>query len=97
MPNGSPHLETSASAHSFFARLIRILATLFLFEIGVILLFLPWLSLWERNYFLAQYPGLRPFLLNPSVRGVITGLGALDIVVAAGTLRRQSRGENADS
>jgi len=51
---------------------------------------MPWFSLWDRNYFLSHYPSLRPFLLHPSVRGVVTGLGALDIVVAAGMLRRQS-------
>lgn len=83
-------METSANGRPFLARVGRILFTLLLFEIGVVLLFLPWLSLWERNYFLSLYPSLRPFLLNPSVRGVVTGLGALDIVVAAGMLRRQS-------
>jgi hypothetical protein len=54
------------------------------------LLFLPWFGLWDRNYFLSYYPSLRPFMLHPSVRGVITGLGALDIVLAAGMLRRQT-------
>ena len=92
MPNGSPHSETSVNARPFPARLIRVLCTLFLFEVGVILLFLPWLSLWERNYFLSHYPSLRPFVLNPSVRGIVTGLGALDILVAAGMLRRQTPG-----
>ena len=90
MPNGSPHLETSANERTFLARVGRVLFTLLLFEIGVVLLFLPWLGLWERNYFLTLYPSIRPFLLHPSVRGVITGLGALDIVAAAGMLRRQS-------
>jgi hypothetical protein len=77
---------------------MHVLGTLFLFEVGVVLLFMPWFSLWDRNYFLSHYPGLRPFLLHPSVRGVVTGLGALDIVVAAGMLRRQSSaGENPGS
>jgi hypothetical protein len=79
--------------------MLRILLTLFLFEVGVVLLFIPWVSLsstqyagmWDRNYFLSHYPGLRPFILNPSVRGVVSGLGGLDILVAAGMLRRQSR------
>jgi len=61
---------------------------LFLFEIGVILVFLPWLGLWDSNYFLIHYPVIRPYLLHPSVRGAISGLGALDILVAAGMLRR---------
>ena len=90
MPNGSPHLETSASGRSFLARVGRVVFTLLLFEIGVVLLFLPWLNLWERNYFLSLYPSLRPLLLHPSVRGVISGVGTLDIVVAAGMLRRHS-------
>lgn len=75
------------------------LCTLFLFELGVILLFIPWVNLpssqysgmWDRNYFLSHYPTLRPFVLHPSVRGVVSGLGALDILLAAGMLRRQSR------
>jgi hypothetical protein len=71
---------------------------LLLFEVGVILLVLPWLSLWDRNYFLSHYSSLRPFVLNPSVRGIVTGLGALDILVAAGMLRRQTpAGENSGS
>jgi hypothetical protein len=59
-----------------------------LFDLGVLLLFLPWMHSWEVNYFLMQYPALRPFLLHPSVRGIISGLGVLDIFLAAGILRR---------
>ena len=86
--------------------MLRILYTLFLFEVGVLLLFIPWVSLssnyysglWDRNYFVSQYPGLRPFILHPAVRGIVSGFGALDIILAAGMLRRQSRaGENPGS
>ena len=63
---------------------------LIVFEVGAVLLFVPWLGLWDTNYFLSQYPLLRPYLLNPSLRGAITGLGALDIIVAAGMWRRRS-------
>ena len=81
------------------------LGTLLLFEVGVVLLFIPWVSfsshqypgMWDQNYFLSHYPGLRPFLLHPSVRGVVSGLGALDILVAGGMLRRQSRGAESTS
>jgi hypothetical protein len=98
LPNGSPHSETSVNTRPFLSRLVRVLCMLLLFEVGVILLFLPWLSLWDRNYFLSHYSSLRPFVLNPSVRGVVTGLGALDILVAAGMLRRHTpAGENSGS
>jgi hypothetical protein len=55
-------------------------------------------ALWDRNYFVSHYPSLRPFALHPALRGIVSGLGALDIIVAAGMLRRQSRaGENPGS
>ncbi len=72
------------------SRLLRVLLCLDFFLLGVLLLFLPWLGLWEHNYFLTRYPALIPILLHPSVRGAVSGLGALDIVLAAGVLRRDS-------
>jgi len=63
-------------------RLRSVLWLLVLFELGVVLILLPWLQVWESNYFLGQYPALRPILLHPSLRGVITGLGALDLALA---------------
>jgi hypothetical protein len=63
-------------------RLRNVLWVLILFELGVVLIFLPWLPVWEFNYFLGEYPALRPLLLHPSLRGAVTGLGLLDVVLA---------------
>jgi hypothetical protein len=71
-------------------RLLNVLSMLIVFELGVLLVFLPWSNLWERNYFIAHYPVLRPYLLHPAVRGAISGLGALDILIAGSMLRRRS-------
>jgi hypothetical protein len=68
-------------------RLRHVLWLIILFELGVVLVILPWLQLWESNYFLSQYPLLRPYLLHPSLRGAITGLGALDILLAVDSVR----------
>jgi hypothetical protein len=68
-------------------RLLRVLLSLDFLLLGVLLLFLPWLGLWEHNYFLSRFPGMIPYILNPSVRGVVSGLGALDIMMAVGMLR----------
>ncbi len=70
-------------------RLLRVVLIVLCFELGVLLVFIPWSYAWERNYFLNRYPALIPYLLNPSVRGAITGLGVLDIVLAGGMLRRR--------
>jgi len=70
-------------------RLLHVFWMLMLFELGVLLLFLPWARPWDANYFLSHYPSLRPYLLNSSLRGSISGLGALDIFLAARMLRRR--------
>ena len=71
-------------------RLLHVLWMLILFELGGLLLFLPWFPSWDANYFLSHYPALRPYLLQPSVRGIVSGLGALDIFLAARMIRRES-------
>jgi hypothetical protein len=70
-------------------RLLRIVLVLLCFELGVLLVFIPWSYAWEQNYFMNRYPALIPYLLNPSVRGAITGLGVLDIIMAGTMLRRR--------
>jgi hypothetical protein len=68
-------------------RLLRVLLSLDFLLLGVLLLFLPWLGLWEHNFFLSKFPEIIPYVLHPSVRGAVSGLGALDIVMAVGMLR----------
>lgn len=69
------------------SRLLHVLLSLDFFLLGVLLLFLPWLGLWEHNYFLSKFPAMIPYVLHPSVRGAVTGLGVLDIMMAVGMLR----------
>jgi len=74
--------------------LLRVLLILACFYMGILLVILPWcppsfsFSL-EQNYFTNHYPSLIPILLHPAARGVISGLGVLDIILAAGMLRRR--------
>ena len=70
-------------------RLLRILPILICFVMGVLLLRLPWHDFWESNYLLTRYPALIPVLLHPAVRGAISGLGALNILLAVSMIRRR--------
>ncbi len=70
-------------------RALRVLLILIWFELGVLLVFIPWSGFWGRNYFLDRYPGLIPYLLNPFLRGAISGLGLIDIGIAAATILRR--------
>ncbi|MBZ5660949.1 MAG: hypothetical protein LAO08_11130 [Acidobacteriia bacterium] len=66
---------------------LHVLLCLDVFLLGVLLLLVPWLGYWDHNFFLDKYPALIPILLHPSVRGAVTGLGALDIILAGSMLR----------
>jgi hypothetical protein len=65
-------------------RILRALTVVLLFEMGALLLYLPWSAFWEQNYFLSQFPRLMPVILHPSLRGIVSGFGVLDILVAFG-------------
>ena len=70
-------------------RLAHVLLILLCFELGALLVFLPWSGFWERNFFLQRYPDLIPLLLNPYARGLVSGLGVLDILIAGGMVHRK--------
>jgi hypothetical protein len=70
-------------------RLLRVLLILVWFELGVLLVLLPWSHFWESNFFLNRYPALIPLLLNAYLRGAVTGLGVIDIGMAAGAIWRR--------
>ena len=76
--------------------LVRVIWMVMLFELGMTLVILPWLAPgpWDSNYFLSHYPALRPYLLQPAVRGFISGLGALDVMLAGRMWRRPSAAPN---
>lgn len=61
---------------------LRILWTLICFELGILLILVPWSGFWERNVFLERYPDLVPLLLSPFARGAVSGLGLLDVFLA---------------
>jgi hypothetical protein len=65
-------------------RILRALTVVLLFEMGALLLYLPWSTFWEQNYFLSHLPWLTPIILHPSLRGAVSGVGVLDIFVAFG-------------
>ena len=67
-------------------RILRAMLVVLCFEMGALLLYLPWTSFWEQNYFLSHFPALMPVLLHPSFRGAVSGLGVVDIILAIGMI-----------
>ena len=49
---------------------------------GVFLVLAPWSALWDTNYFVQPYPSLRALMLSGYLRGTVSGLGLVNIVLA---------------
>lgn len=64
----------------------RLLLTAFFLEAGAALIVVPWVPFWERNYFLQVMPALVPLVGNHFVRGAVSGLGVLNIVLGVSEL-----------
>lgn len=61
------------------AAILSVLSSLL---VGVILIVVPWTALWETNYLLQPYPAVRALLLSGYMRGMVSGLGLVNIVLA---------------
>jgi hypothetical protein len=61
------------------AAILSVLSSLL---VGVILVVVPWTALWETNYLLQPYPAVRTLLLSGYMRGMVSGLGLVNIVLA---------------
>ncbi len=64
----------------------RILSALFIllyFEIGVLLLLIPWASVWTKNYLVNHSPWVAAVAKNYFVRGAVSGIGLADMWLAA--------------
>ena len=58
----------------------RLIITALFFEIGVVLLVVPWMPYWQQNYFIDARPFVEPVLTNHFVKGAISGLGLVNLV-----------------
>gem|GEM_PF-345680 len=66
-------------SHVWLQRIWLVVFVLFCLEVGIILTALPWTRIWTDNSLLLGYPQIREFLMQNFVRGLISGLGVVDI------------------
>jgi hypothetical protein len=71
-------------------RLLRVAILMVWLELGLTLILVPWSDIWEANYFLYQYPALGLFVKSPFLRGAISGLGFLNVLLSVGAFRRRA-------
>jgi hypothetical protein len=74
--------QSGQSAYHWYHKAAAVLYAFFCFEIGILLILLPWLDMWDRNYFsrlAARWPEL---WMSPYLRGAVSGLGVVDIAIS---------------
>jgi hypothetical protein len=85
-PNAAAHEEFaqphagSAIAPVWLQRLSLFVLVLFCVYLGVMVMVLPWWTkVWDNNLFINSRPALAAILHTGAVRGLVSGLGLLDI------------------
>lgn len=74
-PPSAAVTRTAVWLHRFWL----VVFVIFCIELGLLLAVLPWTRVWSNNSLLAAYPGWRAIVHNDFVRGLITGLGLIDV------------------
>ena len=59
----------------------RLLLVAYFIEVGLLLVLVPWSPFWERNYFVTAYPVIYQFIRNHYVRGAVSGLGVVNLLM----------------
>lgn len=75
------------AAPVWLQRLSLFVLVIFCLYLGLLIAVLPWWKdMWDRNALLMEYPALRSFLMRGPVRGLISGLGVLDLWIGISEL-----------
>ena len=84
---GSDDATVPPAAPVWLQRMSLGVLVIFCLYLGLLIAVLPWWpDMWDRNALLLQFPALRAFLLKGSVRGLISGLGVLDLWIGISEL-----------
>ena len=79
-PQPPPRNASSAPAPVWVQRISLFILVLFCIYLGIIVTILPWWKdVWDKNMFLTSHQQLWAILRLGPVRGIISGLGLLDI------------------
>lgn len=83
------------SGEALDSRIRTALALYAFFLLGILLVIMPWTAVWAHVASILLPPALKGWVMSGWLRGVVSGLGALDLAVAAQVARELFRGMNA--
>jgi len=81
------HREVPPPAPVWLQRMSLLVLVLFCFYIGTLLAVLPWWPrYWDHNGWLLAHPGIEAVLNHGWVRGLVSGIGLIDIWIGVSEL-----------
>jgi hypothetical protein len=90
-PASPPPVRTQRF-HKWHRVVLSICFVVFAAELGLCLIVLPWLSNWDMSYIPVHSPKYSDLWMSPYFRGVLSGLGLLNVYVALAESARIVRG-----
>jgi hypothetical protein len=69
----------------------RLLFAAYFFEVGLLLVIVPWSSFWDQNLLLEAIPFVHDWTRSPYVRGAVSGLGLVNMGAGVAELSRALR------
>lgn len=63
-------------------RVLGLCLVIFAFEVGIFLVVFPWLQWWELNWIPVHSPTFSDLWMSRYFRGLVSGIGLLDIYIA---------------
>ncbi|MBV9669893.1 MAG: hypothetical protein JOZ43_02965 [Acidobacteriales bacterium] len=86
------NVQTPGQAHVWLQRIVLALYIVVTFQLGIILIRIPWKSAWTENTMLSAYPQLQYWMHSNFVRGAVTGLGLINLWIGVRETSRLIRG-----
>ncbi len=90
-----PPPQKRKGRHLWLRRLWLVIVVLVCLEVGIVLIVLPWSRLWTENSLLWGHPQLAEFLEQNFVRGLVSGLGLVDVWIGIAEAVRYREGPDA--
>lgn len=88
-PSAPPSTRQASRFARWHRRVLGFCIVIFAFEIGVFLAIFPWLSNWDQSWIPVHSPRLASLWISPYFRATLSGIGLLNIYIAAVELLSQ--------